>query len=146
AFVLHTIWLTQPPGALVFDEAYYVNAARVIDGLPVPDGLPYADAPAGIDPNTEHPPLGKLAIAASMRVFGDNAYGWRLPSILAALIALAALYLIVIAAGETAWLALLAMAIFGLENLAFVHGRIGTLDMMALAAMLVGAWLGLSRR
>jgi predicted membrane-bound dolichyl-phosphate-mannose-protein mannosyltransferase len=112
----------------------------------VPAGLPYADAPPGVDPNTEHPPLGKVAIASSIRLLGDNGFGWRLPSIIASLIALAAVYGIVLAAGETAWLALLAVAILGLDNLTFVHGRIGTLDMMATAAILVGAWLALRNR
>jgi predicted membrane-bound dolichyl-phosphate-mannose-protein mannosyltransferase len=144
--VLRTIWLPQPPASLIFDEQYYVNAARVIDGLPVPAGAPYADSTPGVDPNTEHPPLGKLAIAASIRVFGDNAFGWRLPSVIAGMIVLAVVYLIVIAAGETAWLALLAVATLGLDNLSFVHGRIGTLDMMALAPILVGSWLALRRR
>src|SRR5438045_1481938 len=72
--------------------------------------------------------------------------GWRAPSVVAGMVALIALYLIVVAAGETAWLALLAVAIYGLDNLSFVHARIGTLDMMALAFILVGAWLGLKRR
>ena len=62
------------------------------------------------------------------------------------MIALVAVYGIVIAAGETAWLAILAVALLGLDNLTFVHGRIGTLDMMATAAILVGAWLALRGR
>ncbi len=146
AFVLRGIWLDVPARTLIFDEAYYVNAARVLLGLPVAAGAPYATAPIGLDPNLEHPPLGKLLIAASMVVFGDNGLAWRLPSVLAGMITLGALYGIVRAGGGTAQLAILAVGLLAFDNLTFVHSRLGTLDMLVLAVVLVGAWLGLRSR
>jgi predicted membrane-bound dolichyl-phosphate-mannose-protein mannosyltransferase len=123
ALILRALWLNLPARGLIFDEAFYVNAARVILGWPAAPH--YADSPIGLDPNTEHPPLGKLLMAASMSVFGDNGLGWRLPSLIAAMVAL---------------------IVVSLDNLTFVHGRIGTLDMLVLAPMLVGSWLALRRR
>jgi dolichyl-phosphate-mannose-protein mannosyltransferase len=146
AFVLRAAWIDKPPGALIFDEAYYVNASRVILGIPVIEGAHYDDGTAGLDPNIEHPPLGKLVMAGSMLVFGDGALGWRLPSIVAALIAIAAVYLIVRAAGETNALAFGVAGFVAFDNLTLVHGRIGTLDMLALAPMLLAAWLALRER
>jgi dolichyl-phosphate-mannose-protein mannosyltransferase len=146
AFLARAAWLTLPPGALIFDESYYVNAARIVLGWAVAPGAPYAGEPVGLDPNTEHPPLGKLVMALSMAVFGDNGLGWRLPSLISGMTALGALYLIVRSTGASTWLGVLAVGLLAFDNLAIVHSRIGTLDMMALAPILVGAWLALRER
>lgn len=146
AFVTRMLWLEQPGKGLIFDEAYYVNASRVILGQPVAEGAHYWDQPAYLDPNQEHPPLGKLLIAASMTVFGDNGVGWRIPSVIAGMLALVALFFVVRAAGGSSWLALLAVGLLALDNLSLVHGRIGVLDMMALAPALIASWLALRRR
>ena len=146
ALAARVAWLPVPQNSLIFDEAYYVNAARVLLGWTVEPGAHYAGAAAGLDPNMEHPPLGKLILAASMLVFGDNGIGWRIPSVIAGMTALGAVYLIVRAAGESAWLGILAVAFLAFDNLTLVHGRIGTLDMLVLAPILVGAWLALRDR
>ena len=146
AFVSRAAWLSTPANGLIFDEAYYVSAAEIIDGQQLPDGAHYAGSPAGLDPNQEHPPLGKVLMALSIQVLGDNGLAWRLPSLLAGMIALAGLYLVVRAAGESRWLGVLAVTFFAFDNLSLVHGRIGTLDVMVLAPVLLGSWLGLQRR
>lgn len=122
---------------LIFDENYYVNAARVIDHIEPPAGAPYHGAPLGDDPNAEHPQLAKLAIAAGIEVFGDNARGWRIGSVLFGLIGMVALFAMVRAAGGGAWLAVGAVGVMSLDNLLLVHGRIATLDIYAVSMMLV---------
>ncbi|MDA8219078.1 MAG: glycosyltransferase family 39 protein [Dehalococcoidales bacterium] len=144
--LLRLLWLDQPSGDLIFDEVYYVNAARVILGWPVPEGAPYADAAQGIDPNAEHLPLAKVMLAGSMQLFGDNAYGWRLPSVLLGTAAVGLLYLIVRRVTGRDGLALFAAFLFSLDNLVFIHSRIATLDIYMLAFMLGGVYLHVAGR
>lgn len=146
ALLLRLLWLDKPNHLPIFDEVYYVNAARAILGLPISASAHYAGSPAGFDPNHEHPPLGKLLIAGSMALFGDNAYGWRLPIVVAAMVALLATWRIVREADRDAWLGPLAVVLLAFDNLTFVQGRIGMLDMLALAPVLVGSWLAMRRR
>jgi predicted membrane-bound dolichyl-phosphate-mannose-protein mannosyltransferase len=140
SLVLRTLWLTKPEGALIFDEAFYVNAARVILKWPVPEGLPYADQAGGLDPNREHPPLGKLLIATSMSTFGDNAWGWRLPSVLFGVLSIPLVYAIAVQLGGTKAMGVLAAFLFAFDNLVFVHSRIATLDIFLVFFLLLGVY------
>ncbi len=130
---------TSTDHILVFDESYYVNAARVIAGVRPPSGATYADAPLGDDPNAEHPQLAKLVIAGSIELFGDGPLAWRLGSVICGSLAILGLYALVRAAGGGPWVALAASALMTLDNLILVHGRIGTLDIYALTAMIWAA-------
>jgi predicted membrane-bound dolichyl-phosphate-mannose-protein mannosyltransferase len=124
---------------LIFDEIYYVNAARVIAGIHPPPGSPYADAPLGVDPNAQHPPLAKLIIAGSIELLGDGPWAWRLGSLLMGTLAILGMFALARGAGASPWVAVAAAALMAADNLMIVHGRIGTLDIYALAAMV---WAG----
>ncbi len=76
----------------MFDEIYYVNAARVMAGLHPPPASRTPRAPLGDDPNSEHPQLAKLVIAGSIELLGDGPLAWRLGSILAGTLALLGLF------------------------------------------------------
>jgi dolichyl-phosphate-mannose-protein mannosyltransferase len=138
-------WLDQPCRSpcssaanhtLVFDEVYYVNAARVIAGLHPPAGAPYANAPLGVDPNSEHPQLAKLVIAGAIELFGDGPFAWRIGSLLAGSLAILGMFVLVHAAGGGRWPAVGASALMAADNLQLVQARIGTLDVYVLAAMI----------
>ncbi len=130
----------------IFDEVYYVGAAHRIDGLPVPAGDTYVRAPAGDDPNAEHPQLVKLVIAGAIRLFGDGPFAWRIGSVIAGTLAILGMYALACAAGASAWLGVLAAALMASDNLLLVAGRIGTLDVYAVAAMVWAVALYLRRR
>ena len=153
--VARLAWIAEPCRApcrspddhiLVFDEAYYVNAARVIAGIRPPTGAPYANAPLGTDPNSEHPQLAKLLMAGGIELFGDGPLAWRLPSVVFGTLAILGMFVLVRCAGGGPWLGLGAAALMAADNLLLVHGRIGTLDISATAAMIWGVALYLRDR
>jgi dolichyl-phosphate-mannose--protein O-mannosyl transferase len=131
---------------MIFDEAYYVNAARVMAGIRPPTGDHYAQAPLGTDPNAEHPQGAKLIMAAAIELFGDGPFAWRIGSVLMGSIAILGMFVLVRSAGGGRRSALLASTLMACDNLLLVHGRIGTLDIYAVAAMIWGVALYLRGR
>jgi predicted membrane-bound dolichyl-phosphate-mannose-protein mannosyltransferase len=124
---------------MIFDEAYYVNAARVIVGIHPPQGEHYDHSPLGTDPNAEHPQGAKLIVAASIELFGDGPFAWRLGSLIFGSIALLGMYALVRSAGAGQWSSLGAATLMATDNLLLVHGRIFTLDIYTVAMMIWGA-------
>jgi dolichyl-phosphate-mannose-protein mannosyltransferase len=148
--VLRAIWLDKPTGSLIFDEWYYVNVARVILGLPQSVGSngqpPYPNAQIGLDPNHEHPPLAKLFIAGSMYLFGDNGFGWRIPSVIFGSLAVLVFYLLMKRISNYKIVPIVATFLFSFDNLIFVQSRIAILDIFTLAFMLLGLYWYFSGR
>src|SRR5581483_5481916 len=117
-----------------------------IAGIHPATGQNYNGAPLGDDPNAEHPQLAKLVIAGAIELFGDGPFAWRIGSILLGSVAILGMFALVRAAGGNRWAALAAAALMASDNLVLVHGRIGTLDIYALAAMVWGVALYLRGR
>ena len=139
------LWIGTP-SVPMFDERYYVNAARTMLRLPVPATEHYAGATPGVDPNGEHPPLAKVAIAAGIRTLGDGPLGWRAASLAFGSAGILALYWLVRSARGSPWTALGAATLMAAESLFFVHGRLGTLDIFVVVLMMVGVGLYLRDR
>jgi predicted membrane-bound dolichyl-phosphate-mannose-protein mannosyltransferase len=143
--LLRSFRLGKPDGALIFDEVYYVQDARVILGLPVRLHHLSARALSGLDPNSEHPPLAKLIMAASMWVFGHGDFAWRVPSVVLGTLSIWLIYKLVLAIGGTTSQARIAAFVLAFDNLAFLHGRIATLDIYVMTFMLLGTLLYVRR-
>ena len=126
---------------LIFDEAYYVNAARVIAGIRPPAGAHYDHSPLGTDPNAEHPQGAKLIMAAAIEIFGDGPFAWRIGSLIFGSLAILGMYALVRFSGGGRWTAVGAATLMACDNLLLVHGRIGTLDIYAVAMMIWGVGL-----
>jgi uncharacterized membrane protein YgcG len=147
AFHLGIPAAAHPGEGYIFDEHYYVSAARVIAGIPTTTGEAYAGAsPTGTDPNAEHPQLGKIVIAAGIKLLGDNTTGWRITAVLFGAIAILLMYWLVRSAGGGQWLALGAASLASADNLWLVHSRIAVLDIYVVPFMLAGVGFYLRRR
>lgn len=144
------LWMLNKPiesggrSALIFDEQYYVNAARVILGIH-PAGA-YTDAALFHDPNAEHPPLVKLLIAVSIKLFGDNAWGWRIFPVIFGSLGLLAMYWLVRSARGNRWLALGAASLFAVDNLMLISGRVALIDIFTVTFAMVSVAFYLRRR
>jgi len=114
AFLLFSFNL-QHPATQNFDEFHYVPSAKQFLTLKE-------------NQNWEHPPLGKLLMAAGIGVFGDNPVGWRSMSVLFGLATLLGMYAwawFLFRNERTAlWVGLLTLA----NQLLYVQARIGMLD------------------
>lgn len=129
--LLHLAIIDKPPNSYVFDEAYYVPAAKCLIARTVC--------------NEEHPPLAKALIALGIRMFGDRAFGWRLSSVLAGCFTLVPVYLLTRRFSGSA-VALLAAFLLGFENLWFVHSSIAMLDIPAFFFAMLGVYLFTGQR
>lgn len=119
------------PGILLFDEVHYVRAARILLSL---------DAPT----NIEHPLLGKILIALGIKLFGDNQYGWRILSTVAATAVVLGVFWILWVLFHRVRPAVVGAVLAMLNFTIFIQARIGMLDGF-MAAFLVLAILSLLR-
>jgi 4-amino-4-deoxy-L-arabinose transferase-like glycosyltransferase len=129
-FALHLLVIAFPSKALVFDEAFYVPAAR--------------DLLNGVASNPEHPFLGKAWIALGIFLFGDNWFGWRIMTVIFSILALIVFYFIAKHfLGDR--LAVYSTALLGFEVIFFVHGSLALLEVPSIFFAFLGFWLYLKR-
>ena len=131
-FLLRVINLATPKG-LVFDEVYYVDAAR--------DFLAFGVEVTKDEPEfVVHPPLGKWFIAIGIRIFGDNEFGWRFATAVAGTIAIILIGLIAQRLFRSQFLTLLATFLAAVDGLALVHSRTSLLDNFLTALILAATY------
>ncbi len=125
------------PAGLVFDEIFYArNACRfVID-----------TAQCGIDDlvSGAHPPLGNWLIGVGIRLFGYDAFGWRIAAAVAGTLGVALLYLLVRrllaghGTGSAATVgATVASALLAVDFLHVVQSRVAMLDVFVTLFVIV---------
>jgi dolichyl-phosphate-mannose--protein O-mannosyl transferase len=152
-FYVLAIWRLGTPSKLVFDEVHHVRT-----------GMEYI---WGLDPHEwSHPPLAKLLMAVSMKVWGtqfdprDGAWrddlpftprdciGWRYPAVVFGSLALVAMYALSRVLFGNRAIAVGATLLLALDGLFFVHSRIGMTNIYTICFMLsgtLGTWLYVKR-
>jgi dolichyl-phosphate-mannose-protein mannosyltransferase len=114
ALALFLFGIGRPQG-ITFDESFYVPAARAM-------------LHGSLIMESGNPPLGKLIVAAGIKVAGDNPIGWRFPSaVCGALTVVAVFFWSHFLFGEYR-ISFLAAALTLLNNFLFVMSRIGMMD------------------
>lgn len=120
SFLLRLYRLDFHNGETVFDErAYYQKAS-----------LSYLQNQD--DPNFEHPPLGKEILALGIKIFGDNPYGWRIPSLIFSLLGNIIIYFLFKDLFKSRFVGGLTSAFLSLDFMYFIHSRLGTMEMFYL--------------
>lgn len=123
-FALHRIGVPSQP---YFDEVHYLPAVRALL-----EGTEWA--------NREHPPLGKELIALGIAVLGDGPLGWRVPSALAAALALFAAMRALWHASERRFATLALGVLLASGGFLYVQARIAMLDVFMVAFVMVALW------
>jgi dolichyl-phosphate-mannose--protein O-mannosyl transferase len=127
------LWQVATPAEFMFDEVYYAKDAKaIVDGRVGPE--PPLRWEAGDEVSWPHPEMGKFAIAAGIALFGDRAFGWRLPAVIAGLVMLACVYPLARRLGLPPPWALIALGFAAADTLGIAQSRIATLDVF------VGVW------
>jgi dolichyl-phosphate-mannose-protein mannosyltransferase len=125
--VLHFIIIATPAQPL-FDEQHYVPDARTI-------------ITQHLTNRGEHPPLAKLLMVGGMFIFGDNPYGWRIPSIVFGTLGIVFFYLMCRRFNMSRRASTLGTLILATENLYFVQSGIAMLDIFVVSFSILAFWL-----
>lgn len=124
--VPRTLRLSATKG-FAWDESYYVPAAR-------------AYLHGDYSPNFEHPPLAKWAIAAGIKLVGDQPAGWRMAALVAGIATIPLTWLLVRHLLASAWWATFAALLVATDGMLIVNSRTALLDSL-LPPLVVGAAL-----
>ncbi|MCB9850243.1 MAG: glycosyltransferase family 39 protein [Phycisphaerales bacterium] len=135
------------PGERYFDEVYHAYTAEQWVKGNTDAWLWDKHAPEkGCSYEWTHPPLAKLMMAWSMRVFGVHPWAWRLPGAIFGTLTVWLIYLLARSLLRHDGVALLAACFASLDALPLFASRIGMNDVYFLAFMLLAVILALRDR
>lgn len=138
------LWRLSYPEKFYFDEVYHAHTA-IAYARNDPRGYEWWN-PSPV-PGTAyewlHPPISKLLMAASIKLFGENSFAWRLPGALFGVLAIYLVYALTKElVGESSGknIALLAAFLASLDGLLLVQSRIAMNDIYVTAFILASTF------
>ncbi len=145
AFVSRILALPFPANEY-FDEVYHAFTAKVML-----HGDPRAwewwnTPPEGFAYEWTHPPLAKELMTVGMIFFGENSFGWRIPSAILGVGVIYLIYLISKKLFKDEFVAVLAAGAAALDGLLLVSSRIGMNDTYFLFFALCSVFLSLRQK
>lgn len=141
AFIARIFNLGSPTN-MYFDEVYHAFTAKVMMGTEAAEAWEWWNTPPeGFAYEWTHPPIAKLGMVLGMTVFGQNAFGWRIPGALLGAGAVFLIYLIAKKIFNDEVVGLLSAAVFSLDGLALVMSRVGMNDSYILFFSLLSIYL-----
>jgi dolichyl-phosphate-mannose-protein mannosyltransferase len=144
-------WRLGTPHSIVpLDETYYApnSLGYLCHGTDMTFSANARHTCAGLEPVfAVHPPIGKILIAAGIKIFGYRPFGWRFFPALAGTLIVLLVYLI----GrrlwpENRWPAAAASILVACDGLLFVQARLAMLDIFLAFFIVLGVWLMLEDR
>lgn len=118
------LYRISEPKKYYFDEVYHVVTARAYAQNNKAAYNPFSPPP---EENTAfdwlHPPLAKMFQAASIKIVGDNSFGWRLPGAIFGTGVVAGVFILGLVLFNPT-VAVFASLVIAFENLTFVMSRI----------------------
>jgi dolichyl-phosphate-mannose-protein mannosyltransferase len=122
------------PNSLVFDETYYAKDACLYLGL----GQDFCGTPAATEQSYVHPPLGKWLIAAGIKTFGYNSFGWRVSGAFVGTLLVLLVYLLARKLFRDRWVAGAAGFLAATDFLLIVQSRTSMLDIFVSFFVVIG--------
>lgn len=129
-----------------FDEVYHAFTARRILANDPKAWEWWNTPPEGFAYEWTHPPLAKELMVLGMLVFGENAFGWRIPAALAGTLSVYLVFLIARFIFKNETVAFFASLALSLDGLFLVMSRIGMNDIYFLTFSLLAVYLFLKDR
>ncbi len=129
------------PEDMYFDEIYHSFTAKLMLHNDPKAWEWWNPHPEGFAYEWTHPPLAKLGMVLGMRIFGENAFGWRIVQAILGTGSIYMVYLIASFVFKDRLTGIISSIVFSLDGLVLVTSRIGMNDSYLLFFSLLAVYL-----